>query len=118
MAVFRQSGCSRAKVVVFGQIWLYSGKKIFDRANVVVIGQSGRFRAEVVVFGQSGCIWAKRFHSGKVVVFRLNCCKLGKWLFGKVVVYGQKWLYLGKVFVFGQKLLYSCKVVVFGQNWL
>ena len=41
--VFGQSGCIRAKVVLFLQKWLYSGK--------------------VVVFwffsGRSGCIWAK-----------------------------------------------------------
>ena len=39
MVVFAQDGCIRAKVVVFGQKWLYSDK--------------------VVVFGQGGCIWAK-----------------------------------------------------------
>ena len=53
--------------------------------------------------GKSGCIQAK------VVIL------------GKVVVFGQKWMYSGKsgcfrekVFVFGQKCLYSGKVVVFG----
>ena len=42
---------------------------------------------------------------------------------GKVVVFGQKLLYLGKsgsiqanVVVFGQKWLYSGKMVVFGQK--
>ena len=42
---------------------------------------------------------------------------------GKVVVFGQKWLYLGKVVVFGQKWFYSgksgcnrAKMVLFGQK--
>ena len=68
---------------MFGQKWLYSGK--------------------VVVFGQSGCLWAKWFYSGYLVVF------------------GQKWLYSGKVVVFMTKVVslrqYGCfgaKVVVFG----
>ena len=58
-------------------------------------------------------------------------------VFGKVVFFGQKWLYSGKVVVFVQsgsirtkwlnssknefiraKLLYSVKVVVLGQKWL
>ena len=34
-----QRGCIRAKVVVFGQIWLYSGKSGCIRAKVVVFGQ-------------------------------------------------------------------------------
>ena len=42
----RQSGCIRAKVVVFGQKWLYSGK-------VVV------FRQKWLYSVKSGCIWAK-----------------------------------------------------------
>ena len=44
---------------------------------------------------------------------------------GKVVVFGQKWLYWGKggcirakVVAFRQKGLYSRKVVLFGPKWL
>ena len=44
-------------------------------------------------------------------------------VFGKAVVFRQKWLYLVKsgfilvkVVVLGQKDFYSCKVVVFGQR--
>ena len=44
-----KNGCIRAKVVVFGQKWLYSFK--------------------VLVFEQSGCYRAKCLYSGKVVVF-------------------------------------------------
>ena len=43
MVVFGQSVCTQAKVVVFGQKWLYSGK--------------------------SGCIRVRCFLTGKVVVF-------------------------------------------------
>ena len=51
-----KSGCFRAKVVVFGEKWLYAGK-------VVVFRQNGCFGAKVVVFGQ------KLLYLGKVVVF-------------------------------------------------
>ena len=44
---------------------------------------------------------------------------------GKVVEFGQKWLYSGqsgciwaKVVVLGHKWLYSGKVLVLGQKWL
>ena len=45
IVVFVQSGCVRAKVVVSGQNWLYSGK-------VVVFEQSRCILAKPVVFGQ------------------------------------------------------------------
>ena len=56
MVVFGHSGCFRAKVVVFGQRWLYSNKS-------GCIQKSGCVRVKVVVFGEE---W---LHSGKVVVF-------------------------------------------------
>ena len=43
MFVIGQSGGSRAKVVVFGQKWLYSGK-------------SGCIRAKWLYSGKNGCI--------------------------------------------------------------
>ena len=49
MVVFGQSGCVRAKVVVIGQRWLYSGKNCCIRAKVVVFGQSGCICAKVVL---------------------------------------------------------------------
>ena len=82
-----------------------------------VYWQSGCVCAKVVVFGQSscirqgGCIWAKLFYSGKVVV-------LGqKWLYSvksgciraKVVVLGQTWLYSGKIGCNLVKWMYSGK---------
>ena len=54
--------CTRAKVVVFGQKWLYLGK-------------SGFILAKVVVFGQSACIKAKLLYSSK------SCCIQAKWLY-------------------------------------
>ena len=45
VVVFWQSGCIRAKVVIFGQKWLYSGKSGCIRAKVVVVGQSGCIRS-------------------------------------------------------------------------
>ena len=61
MVVVGQSSCIWAKVVLFGQNWLYSGKSGSNRAKVVLFGQSGSIRAKVVVFGQSGCFRAKWF---------------------------------------------------------
>ena len=53
-------------MVVFGQMWFYSGSKVF-------LGRSGSIRIKVVVFGQ------KWFYSGK------SCC-----IRAKVVVLRQK----------------------------
>ena len=64
--------CIRAKVVVFGKKWLFSGK-------VVVFGHKWLYSIKVVVFGSN---W---LHSGKVAVSRQ------KWLCsGKVVVFWQR----------------------------
>ena len=71
MALFGQNGCIRAKVVVFGQKWLFSDK-------------SGCFRATVVLFGQKGCFWAKVVVFGQNDLLRLYGC-----IGAKVVVFGQ-----------------------------
>ena len=85
MVVFGHSRCIRAKVVVFGERWLFSSK--------------------------SGCIQAKWLCSGKMVVFGeewlysgKKCCNQAKGVVfkEKLVVISQKWLYLDKVVVFGQ----------------
>ena len=53
------------------------------------------------VFGQSGCVHAKWFYLGRVVVFGQN------WLYSvKSGCIRASLLYAGKVIVFGQKLLY------------
>ena len=44
MIVFGKGGCIRAKMVLFSQKWLYSGKN-------VVLGHSCCIRTNVVVFG-------------------------------------------------------------------
>ena len=72
-------------MVVFGQKWLYSGKRDCNRTKSACI------RAKVVALGICGCIQER------------------------VVAFGQIWLYSGKMVVFGQNWLFSGKVVVFGQ---
>ena len=87
-----KSGCIREKVVVFGQMWLYSGKKW------LYSGKSGCIRAKWLYSGKSGCIRAK------VVLFRQKLLYSGKMVFfresesirEKVVVFGQKWFYTGR----------------------
>ena len=49
----RQSGCIRAKMVVFGQKLMYSSKSVCIRAKVVVFGQ------KCLHSGKSGCILGK-----------------------------------------------------------
>ena len=81
-------------MIVFGQ----SG---FPWEKVVLFGQIGCIRAKVVVFGQSGCIREKV--GAKVVVLRQRMLYSGKVvLFGKMVEFGQKWIYLDKGVVSGQ----------------
>ena len=66
--MFGQSGCIRAKVVVFGKV-VVLGQNWFNSGEVDDFGQGGGIWAKVNVFGQSGFIWSK------------------------VVVLGQKWLH-------------------------
>ena len=54
MVVIGQSGCIRAKVVVFCQKWLYSRK-------VVVFEQSGCIRAKVVVLANKVVIFGRKW---------------------------------------------------------
>ena len=69
-------------MVVFVQKWLYLEK-------VVVFGKNVCIRAKGVIIGQSGCIRAKWLYSGKSGC-NLESCSI----WSKVVVFGQKWLYL------------------------
>ena len=50
MVLFRQSGFSWEKVVVFGKKCLYSGKSGCIRAKWLCSGKSGCIRAKVVLF--------------------------------------------------------------------
>ena len=68
MFVLGQSGCNWAKVVVFGQKWLYSGKSGYFLANLLHSGKSVCNPKKVVVFGQ------KWLYSEKVVVFGQSSC--------------------------------------------
>ena len=94
--------------------------------KLVVLGQNWLYSEKVVVIGQNccnpenGCIRAKVVVFGKVVVFRQRCLYLDKngYISGKsgcirakVVVFLAKWLYSVKAVVLG-------KVAIFGQNWL
>ena len=90
MVLSGQSGCIPAKVVVFGQKWLYSIKGF--------------------VFGKSGCILARWFSLGNSCCIRAKVGVFGqKWLYsGKVVVF---W---GKVVIFGQSCCIRAKMVEFG----
>ena len=87
--LFVKSCCIWAIVVVFGQIWLYSG-------NVVVFRQKWLYSGKVVVVGQSSFIRPIGFIRAKWFSSCRNVC-----LRAKVVVFGQKLLYSGKVVVFG-----------------
>ena len=69
MDVLGQSGCIRAKVVVVGKKWLYSGITVVFGEKVVVFGQSSCIRAKCLYSGKSGCIWAKMVIFEEVVLF-------------------------------------------------
>ena len=51
MVVFVESGCIRAKIVVFEQKMLYSGRSGCIRAKVVVFWQDCCIRAKIAVVG-------------------------------------------------------------------
>ena len=104
MVVFVQSGYIWAKVVVFGQKWLYYGKRGCIRERWLCSGK-------VVVFGQK---WLK---SCKSVCIRTQCVCI----YAKVSVFGQsgciwaEWLYFGKTWLyFGKSVCIRSKVLVFG----
>ena len=91
------SGCIRAKVVVFGQKWLYSGRVVVF-GKVVVLGQKWLYSRNVVVFGQN------LFYLDKVV---LQLSKVVVCIRAKVGVFGQSGCNREAVVVLGQKWLYS-----------
>ena len=68
-------------MVVFGQKWLYSGKRCCIRAKVLVFDESACIRTKVVVFGESGCNRAKVIVFGKTGMYLdKNGCTRAKWL--------------------------------------
>ena len=110
MVVFGHCGFIRTKVVVIGQIWLYSG-------------ESGCIWIKWFCLGKSGCIRARWLYSGKVVVLgkksysgKSSCNReKGGFILAKDVVIGQSCCIRAKVVVIGQSY-FSGKVVVFGQK--
>ena len=74
IVVFWQSGCIRAKVVLFGKVVVFEQKLLYSD-KVVVFGQSGCIFAKVVLFGLKWLCWGK---SGciraKMVVFGQSGC--------------------------------------------
>ena len=65
MVVFGQSGCIRAKVDVFMQIFLFGRKRLYSGKNGCIrvlwlcLGRNGCIQAKVVVCWHCGCIWTK-----------------------------------------------------------
>ena len=78
-------------MVVFGHLWLYSGKCGIG-ARVVVLGQKWLHLCKSGILRQMGCIRAE------------------------VVVLGQKWLYSGKVVVFGRCRCIHAKGLCSGKS--
>ena len=118
-----ESGCSRAKWWYSRKEWWYSGAKSFILAKVVVFGQKWLYS------GKSGSIRANLLYSDKVIVFLAKSIAFG-WTSAKnVVVFRSKSgcfrvksgftreqsgsirakvvVFRAKVVLFGQKILYS-----------
>ena len=78
MLVLRQSGCIEAQWLYSGKTrfilakLMYLGKSGCNRAKVVVFVQ------KLLYSGKSGGIWAKWLYSGKVVKFGQNMLYSGK----------------------------------------
>ena len=47
-----KSGCIRAKVVVFGEKWLYTGRVVELGQNLLYSGKVVVFLTKVIVFGE------------------------------------------------------------------
>ena len=117
-----QSGIIRAKVVLFRQRWLYSGKKgciwatLFYLGKVVVIVQRLLYSGKLVVIGQFSCIRTECFS-------RKSGCTRAKWLYSaknccfraKVVVLRQSGCKLESDCILAKEVLFG-KMVVFGQG--
>ena len=108
LVIFVHFGCIRSewfysrKSCFIRAKWLYSGKSCF-RTKIVVLRHSG-FKLE------SGCILAKIFVSGKMVIFGQPCC-----IRARATLLGQSSCIPTKVIVFGQNGCIRAKMVVFGK---
>ena len=88
MVLLGQGGCFCAKVVVFGQKWLYSEESGCNRASVVVYEKIASIPAKWLYLGKVVEFSQKWLHSGKsfcilgkAVVFRQSGCIREKWLY-------------------------------------
>ena len=82
----------------------------------------------MVVFGQICCIWAKLVQVGHKLYAQIELIspkynQFARLYSGKLVIFGQKWMFSGKLVLFEQNWLYSgkfcciwAKCVVFGQT--
>ena len=111
MVVFRQSGCIWAR-------WLYLGKSGCSRAKVVVLGQ-------IFAFGQTGCLSGKavvfghkRLYSGESVCIGVKVVVFGQKLLysGKSGCIRKKLVLIRQIGCIRPTWLYSSKVVVFMQK--
>ena len=73
---------------------------------MVLLGQKLLYSLKVVEFGQGCCIRAKLVVIGQKCLYlgKSGCVRAKMVLFRQKWFYSAKWLYLGKVVVFGQKL--------------
>ena len=76
------------------------------------------YSCKVVVFGQTGCICRMSFLSGKLVVFGQNWLYLGKsgCIRAKVVVFRQGGFILAKVVIFLQSGCIQSKWLYLGKS--
>ena len=63
--VFGQKQLYSVKVVVFEQVWLYSGENGCIRAKVVAFVQFGCNRGKWLYSGEDGFLWTKVFLFGQ-----------------------------------------------------
>ena len=77
---------------------------------MVVLGQKRLYSAKWLYSGRNGCIRAKWFGSGNVVLFGQGGC------FEKVALLGQSVNYRAKVVVLVQSGCIQVKMLVFGQS--
>ena len=68
-------------MVVIEQKWFYCDKNCCICAKLGLFGQKWLYSGKVVVFGQGGCILAKWLYSGKSVFNRAKCLYSSKWLY-------------------------------------
>ena len=84
--------------MVFGHNWWFSGAKSSIRAKVVLFGKKWLYSGKVIVFGQKWLFLGNVVVFGKVVLFGQNGVSRTKWWYS-----GKSCCIRAKVAVFGQK---------------